>query len=212
MAFRTLTTNDQSAVAPLILDYRNNIEEPRFAYGANITCGYAISPRFAIEGGLGYSVLGYQSRYGNLVFGDQIDPDRGFIYTTNDEGIIGATVRYHFQYAELPLRGLLTLGTGRLRSITGLGLTTSFLMKSSSTLILEHLDGSSDRKVGEDIDTYQTVGLFPTVSTGVSYALNDRLELRFEPQARYGLSRIIDAPITAHLWSIGVGFGCMVRI
>jgi hypothetical protein len=154
--------------------------------------------------------MGYQLNMDALTFGDMIDPNRGFIYQTNDVPL--RAIRYSFHYAELPLRVVFHCGKGRLRWNSAAGLTTSYLLKSTSTMITVDADGSTDRSTSESSYDYNTIGLFPTFSTGVSYALSDRIELRIEPQARYGVLPIIDAQITAHLWSAGIGFGVMCRL
>lgn len=189
---------------------RNSYEEPRFAYGGDLMCALDLSDRFSVEGGIGHALMGYQLNMEALTFGDMIDPNRGFIYQTNDVSF--RAIRYSFHYLELPVRLVLQCGKGRLRSITGAGLTTGYLLKSTSTLVTENADGSIDRDTNESGNDHNAIGLFPTFSTGASYALNDRLELRMEPQARYGVSRLFDAPVTAHLWSVGVGISAMWRL
>ena len=189
---------------------RNDYEEPRFAYGGSLMCALDLSKRFSVEGGLGYSLMGYQLNIEALTFGDMIDPNRGFIYQTNTISL--RAIRYSFHYLELPLRLVLHCGKGRLRSITGVGMTTGYLLRSTSTLVTVNADGSADRDTNESGYDYNVIGLFPTFSTGASYALNDRMDLRLEPQARYGVLQIIDAPVTAHLWSVGVGFSAMWRL
>lgn len=209
IAYRSLVSTDGDDFWNSHIAFRNDYEESRFAYGGSLFCALGLSGRFSAEGGLGYSLMGYQFNMHDLTYGDMIDPNRGFIYETND---VPRAIRYSFHYVELPLRVVFHCGKGRLRSITGVGMTTGFLLKCTSTLVSENVDGSTDRNTSESGDDYRTIGLFPTLSTGVSYTLNDHIELRMEPQARYGVLRIIDAPVTAHLWSAGVGFGFMWRL
>jgi len=209
IAYRNLVSTEGGGTWDKLVDFRNSFEERRFAYGGSLFCALDLSDRFSVEGGLGYSLMGYQLDMDGLTFGDMIDPNRGFIYETNDAP---SAIRYSFHYAELPLRLVFHCGKGRLRWISAAGLTTSYLMKSTRTLITVDADGSSERSTSESSNVYNTVGLFPTLSTGVSYAFGDRIELRLEPQARYGVLRLIDEPVTAHLWSAGVGFGFMWRL
>lgn len=210
IAYRSLIATEGDGIWDNYIASRNGLEEPRFAYGGILFCALGLSDRFSVEGGLGYSLMGYQLNMEELTYGDMIDPNRGFIYQVNDVPL--RAMRYSFHYMELPLRVVLHCGKGRLRSITGAGLTTGYLLKSTTTSVMGNADGSSDRNTNESSKGYNTIGLFPTVSTGVSYRLNDRMDLRLEPQARYGVLRIIDAPVTAHLWSVGVGFSAMWRL
>jgi len=207
IAFRVLAPTEGNDLWSNYIAGRNSYEEPRFAYGGRLICALDLSSRFSVEGGLGYTLMGYQLNMDALTYGDAIDPNRGFIYQINYINPIA--IRYSFHYLELPLRLVLHCGKGRLRSITGAGLSTGYLLKSTTTSVMGNADGSTDRSTSESSTDYNTVCLFPTLSSGVSYALNDHLELRLEPQARYGVLRLIDEPVTAHLWSAGVGFGCM---
>lgn len=210
IAYRGLVSTEDAGLWDHFITSRNDYEEPRFAYGCSLFCALDLSDRFSVEGGLGYSLMGYQLNMDELNFGDMIDPNRGFIFQTNDNRL--RALRYSFHYLELPVRVVFHCGKGRMRWISSAGLTTSYLLKSTTTSVLQYADGSTERNTSESGYDYNTIGLFPTFSTGVSYALNDRMELRLEPQARYGVLRIIDAPITAHLWSAGVGFSAMWRL
>jgi hypothetical protein len=204
IAYRELAVTENSAYTGSTISFRNGIEEPRFAYGANIMCAVDLSQRFSVEGGIGYALMGYQLNMDALTFGDAIDPNRGFIYQTNDAPI---AVRYNMEFLELPLRLVMRCGKGRLASITGLGLTTGYLFRTGRSLWFP--DGSTDRWDTTSEDGYRTTNLFPTLSTGAAYTLSEHLELRLEASGRYGLIGIVDAPITAHLWCAGLGCGVM---
>lgn len=210
IAYRNLVSTEGDDHWNDHIAFRNDYEEPRFAYGGGFFCALGLSDRFSVEGGLGYSLMGYQLNVDALTFGDMIDPNRGFIYETNDVPL--GALRYTFHYLEVPLRLVLHCGKGRLRSITGIGVSTGYLFFAGSTRTLVYADGSTDRSTTESNYDYRIIGLFPTLSTGVNYRLNHRMEIRMEPQARYGVLRIIDGPITAHLWSAGVGFSAMWRL
>lgn len=208
IACRSLVSTTSDASWDNHIAFRNSYEEPRLAYGGSLFCALGISDRLSLEGGLGYSIQGYQLNMDRSTFGDMIDPNRGFVYETND---VPRAVRYSFHYLELPLRAVFHCGKGRFRWITSAGITTSYLLRSTTTLVMQNAKGSTERRTSESGYDYNTIGLFPTLSTGVSYKLNDRMDLRLEPQARYGVLRIIDAPISAHLWSAGLCFTALMR-
>src|SRR6185436_18486803 len=58
IAYRNLVITEENAFTQKGLEFRNDIEEPRFAYGAALNCGYHFSRCFSLEGGIGYTVLG----------------------------------------------------------------------------------------------------------------------------------------------------------
>lgn len=212
---RSLIAAEDNSTTRTIIDLRNDLEDPRFSPSAAVIAAFERSPHWAIEAGIGYSLLGYETRINtdDLTFGDMIDPRRGFVYGT-DEGPLPERFifRDDFHYLDLSLRAVWMLGHGRWRWISGLGVTTGFLLQAGTTLIKDYGSDGRERSTEEAVDDFEPFGLFPEVSTGASWSLNDRLELRAEPRFKYGLCRLIDAPITGHLWSAGIGFGCMFRL
>ncbi len=210
MAYRELFLTEKNDITAAISEWRDEFEEPRFAFGGSIMCAYDLSARLSVEGGFGYSLMGYQLNTDKLTFGDEVDPNRGFFYQNNIVSL--RAIRYSFHYLELPLRLVLHCGSGRIRSISGIGLSTGLLLKGTITMIMGKTDGSTEKNTNESTYDFNRIGLFPSISTGVSYSVSDRIELRLEPQARYSVLRIIDAPVTARLWSAGVGFGFMWRL
>lgn len=203
LAYRKLEVVEPIAF-PSIIDLRDRIEVPRFAYSGRVMIGYSFNDRLGLETGVGYSLLGWQLDFSELTFGDQIDERRGFMYDPAIPQI--KAWRQAFHYLDFPLKGTLILGKGRLRSISSLGISVSILMRATSTFIT-----SDDRSV-TDQDYFEQINLFPMISTGITYRLNDRHELRVEPIFRYGILRIIEPPITGYLWSGGVNFGWYVRL
>jgi len=213
-AFRTLSTTDNSETSSAIVDGRNSRETTRAAFSGSLFLGYKLSDRWAVELGVGFARLGYQSKIDtdDLTFGDMIDPRRGFIYNTGD--VLPASFRLFddFYYVEVPVRLRLNLGKGRFRSTTTAGMAPAYLIAANSRAVSTYADGDKEASNYDDTDQYLRFDLFASVSTGVSYRLKERLEFRLEPMFRYGLLRITDKPVTGHLWSAGIGAGCTVRL
>jgi hypothetical protein len=205
MAYRTTHVVQRTTLSEGIQEFRDRMEIPRFGYSASLMAGYAITDRIGVEAGVGYALRGWQLDISQLTFGDQIDPRRGFVYTTSDGPL--TFIGQEFHYLDLPVRGTYTLGNGRWRWISGLGVSLNFLVKATSTVAL-----GDDRSVRESEGRYHTVNLSPMASTGVAYAIGERMELRLEPSFRYGVIRISEDPITETLWSGGLNFGWFVRL
>lgn len=206
IAYRTLSLLEDIPYGQPIIDSRNGYEVPRVNYSGSLLLEHRFTNLFSIAGGAGYTVLGWQTDIMELSFGDIIDPRRGYVYGT-DDATRSVKLICNFHYVDIPLRAQFSFGKKRLRSITSIGITTSVLVRANSTAVLTYADGGDERKAQDANEEYNKIGLFPTFSTGVSYALNDRMDLRLEPTFRYGRLRIIEAPITANLWSGGIGFG-----
>ena len=198
LVYRSLELVDRNPASEVIIDALNRLHTPRPGLTASLVAGYEVSERWALEAGAGYALHGWAWDLSTLTFGDQIDPRRGFIY--NAEDVLGS-IHQEFHYLNVPVRATLTLGKGRLRSISGVGASASFLLKANSVTVL-----NGERKAVEQ-DGYDTFNLFPMLSTGVSYALGEQGALRFEPMFRFGALKLRDGPIGERLWSAGLALG-----
>lgn len=207
LAYQTLSITQDSETTERIVAQRNDLEDARVNLTGNLALGYRLSSLFSLEAGVGYALLGWRENMdlSGLTFGDIIDPRRGFIYQTDAAVPTSIRIVDSFHYIEVPIRASLHLGHGRVRSVTSIEVSTAFLIRSTSTSYSEYADGHSERRVADQTDAFNKVALFPTISSGVSFDLSDRLEMRVEPSFRYGVLRIIDAPVTANLWSAGLG-------
>jgi len=200
LSYRQLKVLQEHQITPYIMDSRNEHEIPLITGHASIMAGYALGEKFAIEGGIGYSRFGWDRPFKDLLFGDQIDPRRGFIYSTDDTAI-PTKFRETFQYLDIPIKGMVSLGNRKLKWISSIGVSASILMRAS------HISIYADDRKEYAHENFERFNLFPVISTGVAYRLNDRHEFRMEPTFRYGMLKIIDSDITGYLWSAGLNFG-----
>lgn len=214
IAYRTLSVTSTLPIASTIMHERDQWEDPRSNVCGQIALRYRLSPLFSVESGIGYALMGWQQRIdvSALTFGDMIDPRRGFLYPTSD--IIPSSMRLldSYHYVEIPVQVSLHLGRSRFRSVTSIGISTSYLVRYSHTVITEYADGSHHRSSTDQTSSFKQFGVFPTISSGVSYQVSDRMQLQMQPTFRYGVLNVIDAPITANLWSAGIAFGAWMRL
>jgi hypothetical protein len=214
IAYRTLSVTGTSAIAPTIMHKRDQREDPRSNVCGQIALRYRLSPLFSLESGIGYALLGWQQNIdmSAFTFGDMIDPRRGFLYPTSDPIPSSMRLLDSYHYVEIPVQVSLHLGHSRFRSVTSIGISTSYLARYSSTAITEYADGSHHRSSTEETSSFKQFGLFPTISSGVSYQVSDRMQLQVQPTFRYGVLNVIDAPITANLWSAGLAFSAWLKL
>lgn len=143
-----------------------------------------------------------------LIFGDMIDPRRGSVYATNDlAGLETFTFGSNFHYLTVRLGVLFTVGQGHWRWSSSVGVAPALLLDARSTTVSTYQNGDRTKEVRAASDPYRDLGLFPYVSTGVAYHTGGRWEWSLRPTARYGVLRIIDAPISGHLFSGTVDLG-----
>lgn len=204
LGYRALSNTTTSNTVDLIIRSRDEREEPRIALGGHVGAGFQLSRRIGVEAGIGYVQQGWQGHIdgGDFIFRDPIDPL--IIDPAIPERITFIEV---FHYLDLRLGATLTLGKGRWRSISALGVAPALLIAARTRINTEYADGRNTRESREPLETFNTYNLFPYFSTGVAFHPGGRWEWRLQPSVRYGTLRIIDAPITAHVFSGTVDFG-----
>ncbi len=146
----------------------------------------------SIESGIQYSNKGYRSS--NI---DVTNP-------TNAEIFGKANINSNFNYIDIPLKINYFLGKNKIRFISSLGLTSNILVNQVDKSSITYFDGKKENHKDISIYNYKHFNLSPMVSFGIDYAISQRTNLRIEPTFRYGVMKIIDAPITGYLWNGGV--------
>ncbi len=214
VGYRTLYTNQSNFTTEAIKLSRDSREKPRVAISGSFRIARQFSKRFGFEAGVGYHQTGWQ--YGSdlteLTFGDLIDPRRGFIYATDTEVPVEASFIDIFHYIEVPLAFTVTLGRGKLRSVSAVGIAPSFLVTANAVADYIYADGRTERSRYEPVGAYKTFNAVPFFSTGLAIAAGSRWELRLQPTVRYGLIDIIDAPLTAKIYSGTVEAGVRLAL
>lgn len=207
--FRTLNNNGGNAMASTVFDLRNKSEEYKIGYTAGLNACYNFSKRFGIELGVQYSNKGYTYHMSDLSFGDLIGSGTGIVYsTTTGQVPVEAKYRYNFIYLDVPARAIFHLGAKKIRFVASVGVTTNILLKATLTSVSEYEDGNTKRETYDQEYDFKSLNISPTISAGLDYSINNKLNLRAEPTFRYGLLAIIDAPITAYLWNAGMNITC----
>ncbi len=203
------TDNNQSTED--FIENRNSRETMKFGYTTGLSLVYELNQKFAIETGLEYSDKGYQTKKVALNFGvggGNTNPPRGFVLDEGSETPTDLRFVYHFQYVGIPVKLNYSLGSGKWRFISSIGLTAEYLARASSTTVLYYDEEGPDRENDRDDEDYNTFNLSPSISAGVDYQLNSRMSLRAMPTFRAGVLQIIDdSPVTGYLYSAGVQLG-----
>lgn len=204
LGYRTLSITEPSTTVDWIVRSRDEREEPRIALDGHVSAGYQLSRRIGLEAGVGYVQLGWQGRIdaGNFIFRDPIDP-----LHTDPALPERVTFSEVFHYLDLRLGATLTLGNGRWRSISALGLAPALLIAARTRMHTEYAGGRLTRESREPVEKFNAFNLFPYLGTGVAFHPGGRWEWWLQPSVRYGAMRIIDTPITAHVCSGTVDLG-----
>lgn len=211
--YRTLNNNDGSSQSDVIIELNNKNQNPKFGYTSGFVIDYKLSPSIFIESGVQFSNTGYASKKSDLYFGDQIDPRGGYVYNPGtDPAPESIKFIYSYKYLDVPLKAVFAFGNKRISYMVGMGVTSSVLLKATTTTVLKYGNGDRERKRQEQTYDFNNFNLSPELSAGLNYAINKNLCLRIEPTFRYGLIQITDTPVTANLWSAGLSVSCLYEL
>lgn len=211
--YRTLKNNDGSSIASILIDLHNKKQEFKIGYTAGLNICYSVSKKWEVELGVQYSNKGYSYKNSEFTFGDMIDPRFGFVYTTNNtQAPTNVKFIYNHIYLDVPVRAIFSFGEKRIHFVTSVGVEMNILLKATQTSVWGYENGDTKRETHDQPYNYKTYNISPTVSVGLDYKISNKINLKAEPTFRYGLLKIIEAPITAYLWNGGLNITCYYAI
>lgn len=200
VCYRTLKETDITTTQTniFLIDARNEMETPKFGYTAGVNFSYSLNQHFRIESGLHFSNKGYGMKKQDL-------------YSNQQEPGIPTNFKFieNFYYLDIPLKVNFALGKNKWRFISSVGASANFFLKETQTQVLYFSD-KTDRSTSSDGYSYNKLNISTMVSLGIDYRLSDKMSLRIEPTFRYGVLKIIDAPVTAYLYSAGMNVGYFI--
>ena len=198
---RTLKNNDGSSSSDHVINARNENEQGRISFTTGLYLNTKLSEKLEFQTGLLYSNKGYKI------------PKRVAVFPVQPSG---APTHFRskacFNYFEIPLKLNFITGKGKTKFIAGAGLVTNFLLNESDVITFYYVDGSEknfDQSSGFD---YKKFNLSSVISAGVEFKLKENITLRAEPTFRYGLLKIIDEPVSARLWNVGLNLGVYMQL
>ncbi|MFN8323469.1 MAG: outer membrane beta-barrel protein [Chitinophagales bacterium] len=161
-------------------------------YTAGLNVCFNIKKIVGLETGIQYSNKGYQTKKQDLVFGQP-----------GSNLPIQSKFVYDFHCIDIPVKVNFTIGKKKVRFFTSVGLTTNIFIKEMLTSFW-YYSNRTDKKTSPAGYDYKKVNISLTISVGIDYKINDRMNLRVEPTFRYGVLKIIDTPVTGYLYSGGL--------
>ncbi len=202
--FRTLKNNDGSSSSDFVLKWRNENETSKLGYTTGLKIIFNLNKNIGIGAGIQYSNKGYQINMQDLTYGSMVDPRTGFAYNTPGSKITSAKFIYNYYYIDVPLNVNFSFGKKKIRFVTSAGFSTNVFIKETTTSIFEYDNGAHDKNTQPTTYTYNTVNVSPFVSAGIDWRFSSRNNFRIEPTIRYGVLKIIKAPVTGYLWNAGL--------
>lgn len=163
-----------------------------------------LKPNLWLKIGIGFASLGYKTKKTTLIFAGNpsvpgtIDPLLQGIDNPTSQFI------YNYHFLEVPFSLHLDFSEKKLKPFVELGIAPMYYLQS----ITKHKLGDevrSKRKEQENrINDFQFAA---KIAFGFSYIFNEKWEMVVQPNFRYHLNRIDDAPVKEHLWSTGLAIG-----
>lgn len=202
--YRTLYNEAGTMEMDLIKGVRDDIEVGLIGYTAGFVVSCELNSRLEVITGLHYSLKGMQTpkRRARFGFDPQTQVDEGYDYH----------FEYRMSYAELPLELRHYFTREELSFYGQLGIATSVFIEERYWLKKDYDD--EGRKISRYTTQYdyKRINLSPTLGVGVRLMLGDWIELSFGPKVRYGVTKIIEAPLSATLWNIGMEATAVARV
>lgn len=190
--FRKLKNNGGSSTVDDIIKIRNENETYKTGYTTGLNVCFNIKNNVGLETGIQLSNKGYQTKKEDLNFG-QANPKE-----PNNIRFI-----YNYHYIDIPVKANFTIGKRKVRFHTSFGITTNIFIKETQKTVLVYSD-HTDKKTTQTNFNYNKVNITPTISVGIDYKINSRMNLRVEPTFRYGILKITNDPLTEYLYSGGL--------
>lgn len=137
--------------------------------------------------GIGYSLLGYKTK------------------TYPYEADVTANVRkiQCEYYLDFPLKIGVIQGDKKIQFIGALSFIPSIHVRTISTEYVEQ--ANAEKFTTKFVGKYTEPNLFTSVSTGINYQINEKINLNLSPEFKIGLFRNDGL---SHLWSLGLNVGC----
>ncbi len=194
--YRVLKNNDGKVINKVIIDGRNEMEIAKFGYTTGVNILFNCSKNWAWETGIQYSNNGYKTKNQELTFG-----------TPDETQPIKAQFIYSYRYLGIPLKAKYIFGKSNLRFTSGVGFITNFLVNANTKIKYEYKNGKKESEKGPNNSDFKKINFLPVISVGVDYKLCNNMHLMAEPTYRYSLLNTRSAPVTEHLWNLGLNVG-----
>ncbi len=201
--YRTIQGNEPGDETGNVIESRNDREIAKFGYTTGFIFSISFSKKVAFETGLQYSNKGYQTKIMDLVFEGE---------PTNSLLPARAIFHYSYHYIGIPLKLNLFFGEGDLRLVSGIGVTTNFLLNVQNRNNFEYSDGKKETTKSKGTDGFNKIDVSPMISFGIDYKLTNTIHLSAEPTFRYGLIKTTSTPATENLWNAGVNLGLSFQL
>ena len=203
--------NTNASQYPSVTVYKWPSEEiPEFGFTMGINLNHKLEEHFYFGAGVQYSNKTYKEKEWGLMYATY--PGKGLYWSWSYQ----RTLSYYV--FDFPLWLNFITGNKGLQLILGAGLTFNYCAEGTVYYNYKDLVGNPNflnpsQGIAYFGNTQSSFNLSPTISLGLIYYLNDKINLRIEPTYRYGLRDINDASnlnsnyteyYKTYIWNFGI--------
>ena len=202
MSYRTLVKNEDTPIVDGLYEFREDAEVPGLRYSAGVDVIRDLGAHWGLSLGIQYSDRGFRTK------------ENGINFTDNTGATIAdATLHYHHKFISFPLMVRYGSAKGKVRFRSALGASLDRLHEQHTVLVIEYPDGSEDEERFSDTFTeYEEWGISTIAEAGICVGLSEQFGLHFALRGRYQVNELVDAPLSAHLYDMGLIVGCQLRL
>lgn len=162
-----------------------------FGFSGGIHALYHFTNRFALQGGVQYA---YRSYATNELDVRLIDGGRATLQSVERQ-----------EFIDIPLRANFRFGKGRVRFITGIGVTTNIYINRSAKVTYSNV--SNPRTEVYYLDIENRIHFSPTISAGIDWQVSPKSCIRIEPTFMYRFTGDYYNTIQTLYYSAGLSMG-----
>lgn len=179
--YRTLINEDNSKLVEAAIENRNGFELAKPSYQIGLSATFFKKGKLELLGAISLTNYGEQLKTYNLTYGDQIDPQRGFAYTTSDYILHSFT--YNFYYLDIIPTVKYNLLDKKIKLYTSLSPEVNF-----------YLGGKTKKKYSENGEVFKKQEQYDepsnpmtfsgAIGLGIKLPLGEKFSLSVEPNYR----------------------------
>jgi hypothetical protein len=195
LSYRALIDNDKAPSNASIITLRDEQEMPSFCGGTSLNGSYQWNPFFQLSLGVEYFNLSWKTKKMALYF-ENPDP-----FLPQHIRIIDA-----FDYIGLPLQ-IKAILPMKLWQFQGVFLYEEAILISSRSTNIQYYSDHKEQSTSPSMYAYKKQNSFLGLKLVAKRKISPKMAAQLDFGIRVGTRKIIDAPISAQVYSTGLGVG-----
>jgi hypothetical protein len=176
-----------------ITTYRDTIEIAKYGYSAGFAFTYKLLDNIEIESGLLIHNKGYKTK--NNALGNSFSQTVLPVYSITTE---------HFYYLEIPAKIKYTVLNKKLKVFVTGGINLNFLLLQKSEMVLEFSEKQSEKTYYTNTKKFKRMNVAAIAGVGIQQRLDKNAFISIAPTFSASVHSIVDAPVNAYFYSIGL--------